>query len=135
MAEAAIDRPGRRHPYPVAAGAEIAGERGDQAEPDPGPADLEITRGAAGAAQRRHQLEALGEPLLHRVEREIVKAAILADLAHRHGLDQGQIVALRCAPMEHRRDLVLVQPLERDHVELDRETRRRRRIDPGEHQS
>ena len=47
--------------------------------------------------------------------------AVLFDLAQRHGLDERKIVALGTAPMDHPGDLVLVQALERHHVDLDLE--------------
>ena len=62
-----------------------------------------------------------------------MRAAILLDLAQRHGLDQRQVEALDGAPAQHRLDLAFVEAPERDHVDLDLETRCLGRRDPRQH--
>src|SRR3546814_9806496 len=58
--------------------------------------------------------------------------AIVRDLAERHRFDQCQVAAVRRTPAQHRQQLVLVEPRERDHVDLDREPRPARRLDPAQ---
>ena len=72
MAEATEDRASRGNPDAVAAGAEIVGERGDQAKLRLRPGELEIARRPASAVQGRDQGELLGERVLDAVERQIM---------------------------------------------------------------
>ena len=65
VAEAAIDRPCRRDPDAVAAGAEIVADRRDQAEPRAKLRHVEISGGTAGAKQRRDQRERSSRAVLH----------------------------------------------------------------------
>src|SRR3546814_6880065 len=66
------------------------------------------------------------------VERDIMVAAVVGDLAQRHRLDQGQVAAPRRAPVEHRQKLVFVEAGERDHVDLDRQPRGARGVDTAQ---
>ena len=96
------------------------------------PAYLIIARRPAGAAERGRQREALLESAPDRVEREILVAAIRLDRAQRHGLNQGEVVALVRAPEQHRLDLVFVEAFERDHVDLDPKPRGGCRFDTAQ---
>src|SRR3546814_1334281 len=51
----------------------------------------------------------------------------------RHRLDQREIEAFTPAIVEHRRDFVLVESLQRNHVDLDREAGGARGGDPRQH--
>ena len=51
VTEAAVDRTRRGHADPVAAGAEIVADRGDEAEPDAQFGDVDISRRSAAARQ------------------------------------------------------------------------------------
>ena len=69
----------------------------------------------------------------HIGQRQEAISTVLVDLAQGHRLDQRQVEAVLAAPGEHRRHLVAVQPLQRDHVDLDREPRVAGGEDAGEH--
>ncbi len=59
--------------------------------------------------------------------------AVLARLAQRHRFDQGQVQPFGVAPAQHWQDFIIIDALERHHVDLDRQSRRLRRFQPGEH--
>ena len=59
-------------------------------------------------------------------------AAVALDLAERHRFDQRQVAAGPGAIIEHRDELIFVEPRERDHVDLDRQSGGARRIDPAQ---
>src|SRR3546814_7157056 len=61
------------------------------------------------------------------VERDIMIAAVVRDLAERHRFDEGEVAAGPGAMIEHREQLILVEPGKRDHVDLDRQSRIARR--------
>ena len=58
-------------------------------------------------------------------------AAIGFDLAERHRFDQREVAA-GGAIVEHRQQLIFIQPRQRDHVDLDRQPCGARRGDPAE---
>src|SRR3546814_16422805 len=66
------------------------------------------------------------------VERDIMIAAVVRDLAERHRFDEGEVAAGPGAMIEHREQLILVEPGKRDHVDLDRQSRIARRLDPAQ---
>ena len=121
LTEAHIDATLDRQADAVATGAEIIAERGDQAERDRAVLDPEIARRAAGVAIDRKDGAIGAQRRDEMVERNIMIAALIGDLAQRHGLDEGQIAALVGAPVEHRQKLVFVEPCQRDHVDLHRQ--------------
>jgi hypothetical protein len=55
-----------------------------------------------------------------------------ADVAHRHHLDQRERHAFAVRPFHQRGNLFLVHVLQRDRVDLDRETGGARRLDAGQ---
>ena len=65
--------------------------------------DPEIARRAAGAAIDRKDSAIGAQRRDEMVERNIMIAAIVRDLTQRHGFDEGQIAAVRRAPVEHRK--------------------------------
>lgn len=133
MAQAAEDGARRGDPDPVATLAEILGERRDEAEADAESVDLIVARGPARACDGRNQAELLVQARAYLAERQVMRGAVLLDFPHWHGLDQGKIVPLACAPAQHRRDLMVVQPLQRDHVDLDLQARFGGGADSAEH--
>jgi EAL domain-containing protein (putative c-di-GMP-specific phosphodiesterase class I)/GGDEF domain-containing protein len=48
---------------------------------------------------------------------------VIVDLAKRHGFDERKIEALFGAPLRHRQDFIVVEPLEGDHIDLDPKAR------------
>src|SRR5689334_5809415 len=54
-------------------------------------------------------------------------------VAERHCLDQREVVALACAPPQHRGNLVFVETLEGDGVDLDLEARGHGGVDAAKH--
>ena len=132
LAEAHIDAAFDGQAYAVARRAEIVAERRDQPERDRAVLDREIARRATGAfvdgkngmriAQRRDEM----------MERDIMIAAIVRDLAERHRLDEREVAAGLRAIIEHGEQLILVESSKRDHVDLDRQPGRARRLDPAQ---
>src|SRR3546814_10220188 len=59
-------------------------------------------------------------------------AAVVRDLAERQRFDEGEVAAGPGAMIEHREQLILVEPGKRDHVDLDRQSRIARRLDPAQ---
>src|SRR3546814_7192778 len=114
----------------VARCAEIVAERRDQAERQRAVLHREIARGAAGPlvdridgarrAQRRDKL----------VKRDIMIAAVVRDLAEWNRLDQGAVAAGTGTIIEHREQLILVEPGARVHLDLDGQSRIARRPEP-----
>jgi len=108
------------------------GQRSDEAEPDAETLGLEIARRSAGARERWNEPEFAFEPDADFAQRQVMPGPVFLHFAERHRFDQCQVIATASAPTEHRRDLILVQPTQRDHVDLDRQPRSRRRLDPAE---
>src|SRR6476620_12599963 len=98
-------------------------ERGDEAEPATGLTPLHIASRPTRAGKVVLEREAILKPRPHQTERQILLGAVAAGLAHRHGLDQGEVEAPPMCPAEKRLDLVLVHASERYRVDLD--------LDPG----
>src|SRR3546814_7932595 len=89
--------------------------------------------GAAGAVGVAGECEAARQIVEHLGQRQETISTILVDRAHRHRLDQREIEAFTPAIVEHRRDFVLVESLQRNHVDLDREAGGARGGDPRQH--
>ncbi len=100
LAEAHEQRTGAGHPHAIARLAEIVRHRGDEADAAAGLGDRDIPRRAARAQRQVGQRVARGEPGADEIERQIMFGAIGLDLAERHRLDQGQVVAARVAPFQ-----------------------------------
>src|SRR3546814_2317588 len=96
--------------------------------------DAPIARGAAGAVGVAGECEAARQIVEHLGQRQETISTILVDRAHRHRLDQREIEAFTPAIVEHRRDFVLVESLQRNHVDLDREAGGARGGDPRQHE-
>ena len=107
-------------------------QRRDEAQPSAGLGDFDIARGTAGAIGKVTQSIVLRNLVAHLRQRQVLVEPVRLDGAHRHDLDQGEIHAPRMRPGDHRHDLVFVDALQRDHVDLDVEAGRLRRIDTGE---
>ena len=75
--------------------------------------------------------EALLEPRLDQDQGQKLIRAPRLDRTERHDFDQGEIEPPCVRPFEHRDNLVLVHALKRHHIDLDRQPRRLRGIDPG----
>ena len=73
------------------------------------------------------------EARAHDRQRQILVEAAGLDLADRHHLDQRQIHAAAVRPVDQVAEFVLVDALERDGVDLDREPGRLRGVDAGQH--
>src|SRR5712692_3751794 len=132
VAETGVQRAGAGDPHPVAGLAEIMGHRRDEAELAAGLADAHVACGAAGVLVEVGQGVLLGKARAEQGQRDVLVDASFADVAHRHDLDQRQRHALAVRPLHQRRNFFLVQILQRNRVDLDRETRRSRRLDAGQ---
>src|ERR1700730_14787938 len=132
VAETGGQRAGAGDPNPVAGFAEIMGHRRNEAELAAGLADAHVAGGAAGVFVEVGQGVLLGKARAEQGQRDVLVDTPLADVAHRHDLDQRQRHALAVRPLHQRRDFVLVQILQRNRVDLDGETRRSRRLDAGQ---
>ena len=79
-----------------------------------------IARRTAGALRRLFERPALAEARAQQRDRQVlVEPALAADIAHRHHLDEGEVVAFAAAPFDQRLRFVVVDALERDGVDLD----------------
>src|SRR6476620_12663823 len=94
-------------------------ERGDEAEPATGLAYLDIASRPTRAVGTILEGEAILKPRPHQAERQILLGAVAAGLAHRHGLDQGEVEAPPMRPAQKFLDLVLVHAPERNCIDLD----------------
>ena len=77
----------------------------------------------------------IAEPITHLIEWQVMLGSVLLDLSQRHSLDECEIMPLTAAPTEHRHDLILVHPLQGNHIHLDLQTGLRGSFDAAEHLS
>ena len=107
LAEAHVELAGAGQPHPVAALAEIVGERRDEADPAAGLADADVAGRAAGALGGVGQRPAGVELGAEVAERPVlVEPVLVAEVAHRHHLDEGEVEAALAAPGDEVVDLV-----------------------------
>ena len=112
--------PGSGHPQPIAAGAEVIAQRSDEAEAPTGFRDVEIACRPAGAMGRWQQRPTLLQLAANLRQRHELLGARLSDLAERHDLDQGHLMALAVRPGDQIGQFG--QPVAQRHdVDLDRE--------------
>ena len=121
LTEAHIKRAGAGQPHAVAAFAEIVRHRRDEADAPPGLRHVEVPRRSAGPVVGVLQRPAPAQPRAHDGERQVLVRPVAGDVAHRHRLDQAEIESMIAAPGQQAVELVLVHPLHRDRVDLDRE--------------
>ena len=76
---------------------------------------------------------ALAELRAHHGERQVLIRAVAVDLAERHGLDEGEVVAFGAAPGDEILDLVLVDAAQGHGVDLDPEAGGAGRVDARHH--
>ena len=120
LPQAHIQRAGAGQPHAVAAFAEIMRQRGDETQLAAGFLNLDIARRPAGLVGDVGQGEALRQLLAHQRQRQVlVHPVLIAEIAHRHDLDDRHVVAEAAAPGQHVAQLVLVHALQRDGVDLD----------------
>ena len=72
-----------------------------------------------GARQRQRQV--------------LVEPRCVADLAHRHDLDQDQVHAAAVAPADHFLEFAVVHAAQRNGVDLDRQAGALGRVEPAHH--
>ncbi|QTK78462.1 hypothetical protein AT6N2_C0581 [Agrobacterium tumefaciens] len=130
LTEAHIKRAGTGEADAVAAFAEIMRHRRDEAKPAAGFLHRDITGRTTGLVIIVDEREALFEIGTQLRERQITIGPIFLDLAHRHGLDDGQVHAAAMGEAHQLRHLYVVEILQRNRVELDLDTRRLRGIEP-----
>ncbi|KAK0360660.1 hypothetical protein LTR94_026427, partial [Friedmanniomyces endolithicus] len=118
MAQTHIQLALGRQPDAVAPGTEIGRQRRDQPQPVAMLGHPPIACRPTGLVAVARQGETVRQGVEHAGQRQEPIGAILIDRAQRHRLDQGQVVPLRDAPVEHRGNVVLVQALQRNHVDL-----------------
>ena len=104
LAEAHVERAGAGDADPVAAFAEIMGQRRDEAEPAAGLLDVEIARGAAGGVGRGRQRQAsVRGRARSSVSGMYWSARSLSIAAERHHLDEGEVEAAAVRPFDRAR--------------------------------
>ena len=91
VAHAWVELSGRTHTQPIAAGAEVAAERGNEAEQAAGLSDAQIARRASGVLSHGRKGPALGEVVDQAVEPQEPVGAVCSGLAQRHFLDQAEV--------------------------------------------
>src|SRR5690606_1677786 len=94
LPEAHVERAGAGHANAIARLAEIVRERRDEAEPAAGLPLVEVAGRAAGAVGGFLERPGLCQPRTHQRERQILVEPVVADVAHRHDLDEGEVEAL-----------------------------------------
>ena len=107
--------------------------RSDEAQPAPGFRNIDIARRTTRGRFISGERPALLQPRTHHVQREILIEALFLDIAQRHDLNQGHIVALRVRPCDQVGEFVSVCALQRHRVDLDLEPRFLRRSNPVQH--
>ncbi len=122
MAKAHVKLAGCRNADPVAIRTKIARERRDQAQTRDSSGKREIARRPSGFMRGLSEDEASLQCGPHLAERQEAICPVIIDNTQRHSLDQREVEALIRAPGKHIADFIAVQPLERDHVDLDPET-------------
>ena len=133
LAEAHVERARAGDAHAIAGFAEIVGHRGDEAEPAAGFLDADIARRSAGALVELVEGEPFGKPRPDHRERQILREPVVANVAERHHLDQGEVHATAMGPVDQRRDFVLVDALERHRIDLDAQAGGFRGRDAVEH--
>ncbi len=134
LSEAHVKLPSAGQPHAVARFAEIVAERRDEPDALASLLDARITRRATRALIRFRQRPTLGEIAAHIVKRiELVQPVFLAEIAHWHDLDEGEVQPPVAAPLQQFVDLVIVCAAQRHHVDLDPKTCRLRRFDAFQH--
>jgi hypothetical protein len=134
LSEAHVKLAGAGQAHAVAAFAEIMGERRDETDLLPGFFQTHIARRAAGALGQVGEGEGFGQMRAQVRQLPVLAQPVLvADIAHRHDLDEGQIHVARFAPLDQREQLVLVEALEGDGVDLDPQPGLLRGVDALDH--
>eukprot|EP01026_Neomeris_dumetosa_P082791 TRINITY_DN95204_c0_g1_i1.p2 TRINITY_DN95204_c0_g1~~TRINITY_DN95204_c0_g1_i1.p2 ORF type:complete len:229 (-),score=11.83 TRINITY_DN95204_c0_g1_i1:73-759(-) len=119
LAEAHIQRAGAGQPDPVAALAEIMGQRRDETDAAAGLLTTHVPGRTAGLIIDILQGPPLPQFTAHHGERPILVDPVLAaDIAHRHNLDEGQIISLAASPADKLMQLIIIHPFQRDSVDL-----------------
>ena len=109
-------------------------QRRDEADLLPRLLHPHIAGRAAGAFGKLRQCETLGQTGAQVLQRPVlVQPQLFPHLAHRHDLDEGQVVALPGTPVEEREQLLLIEAFQRDRVDLDADAGRLRGLDPLHH--
>ena len=122
LAEAHVELAGAGQAHAVAAFAEVVGQGRDEADAAAGLGDAGVAGGAAGALGGVGQGPAGVELGAEVAEGPVlVEAVLVAEVAHRHHLDEGEVEAAVAAPGDEAVELVLVDALERHGVDLDAE--------------
>ena len=123
LAEAHIQHARAGQAHAVAGFTKIMRHRRDETDPPPGFLDREIPRRAAGLVIRLLQRPAFPQPGADQGQRQVLVGAVVADLAHRHRLDQAEVEAVFAAPGDHAVELAFVHALHGHRVDLDVEPR------------
>ena len=133
LAEAHIQLARAGQPHPVAAFAEIMRERRDEADLLPCLFQPHIAGRPARALGQIGEPESFTQPRAQILERPIlIKPILIAQIAHRHDLDKGQVHAPVRAPALKGEQLILVESLQRHGINLDLQPRLLRGLDPGQ---
>ena len=105
-------------------------ERRDEADPPAGLGDPHVARRPAGALGRVGEGPARLQIAPQVLQRPVlVEPVLVAEVAHRHDLDEGEVEAALAAPLHQPVQFVLVDALERHGVDLDLQARLDRGVD------
>ena len=134
LAQAHEQLSGAGDAHAVAAFAEIMGQGRDEADLLPGLGQPDITGRAACAFGKIQQRKAFGQPGAQVGQGPVlIQPVLLSHLAHRHHLDEGQVVTLVAAPLHQIEQLAVVDALEGYGVDLDAQAGSGRGPDPLQH--
>src|SRR5262249_39644047 len=119
LTEAHVKGPRAGQPYAIATLAEVVRHRRYKAQSAAGLLDAHIAGGTAGAEWYVLERPTFEQPGAHDREGQVLFRAVAVDVAHRHGLDQGQIETAAMCETNEIVDFVLIYALERHGIELD----------------
>ena len=126
LTETHVKHPGASQADAVARLAKIMGERRDEADLAAGFLDRDVSGRTAAAIIGLFQRPGLRQACAHQGQGQVLFQAIGTDIAHRHDLDDGHVVALVAAPGDHAVEFKFVDAAQGDGVDLDLEARRLR---------
>jgi hypothetical protein len=133
LAETGMKHAGGSHTHTITVLAEIMRHRRDETDDASGFVDPCIARRSAGTQADIGQRPASLYLATQAVQRQLLIEPILTRFSKRHGLNQRQAHAARVSEGDQVVDLVFRAPTQRNRIDLDRQPRILRSIDPFKH--